>query len=272
MLNGGFLFLNGWLDQSFWPDGLYTAPSDDALLFDLQALLSFGFNTVRLHQKVNPERWYYHADRLGVVVLQDAVQKYGGATAGTVPLFMEDLTRMVAGRANHPCIVQWELFNEMDCWQVFNVSAAVELMQLLDPSRLLDTDSGGTANDYQLADVNDLHTYPYPGDPKPSATQYGMLGEYGGLGAYVPGHEWVPAQCQSYLAMNSTTAFADLYVQMAASILGNGADISATIYTQIADVERECDGFLNYDRTPKWSSADTQRVIAANQALIREIN
>jgi len=196
-LNGGFLFLAGWLDQSFWPDGLFTHPTEDALLYDLQAVQMFGLNTVRLHQKVNPERWYWHADRLGIVVLQDAVQKYGGATNATIEPFLNDITAMINGRYNHPCIVQWTVFNEFDCVQAFpNVSAVVDMVRDMDPSRLIDTNSGGPANDLHIADVNDIHTYPYPGDPLPSATQYGMVGEYGGVGAFVAGHEWVPNQCK----------------------------------------------------------------------------
>ena len=104
-------------------------------------------NMIRLHQKVNPERWYYHADRLGVVVLQDMVQKYGHASDATVPLFVADFKAMVAGRGNHPCIVQFETFNEGDCWSVFktkpfDVAGIVALSKQLDPTRLVDTDSG----------------------------------------------------------------------------------------------------------------------------------
>jgi len=114
------LFLAGWLDQSFWPDGLYTAPTDAALAFDLQSVKTFGLNMVRLHQKVNSERWYYYADTIGVLIMQDMPQKYGGATSATVNPFMDDLTAMVTGpRANHPSIVQWETFNEGDCYGVF---------------------------------------------------------------------------------------------------------------------------------------------------------
>lgn len=114
-INGRFLFLAGWLDQSFWPDGLYAAPTDEALEFDIKVLKDFGMNVIRLHQKINPERWYYHADRLGVVVLQDMVQKYGGATQETIPPFLHDAKAAIAGRYNHPCIVQYEVFNEVDC-------------------------------------------------------------------------------------------------------------------------------------------------------------
>ena len=110
---------------------------------------------------------------------------------------MLDLERMITGKFNHPCIVQWETFNEEDCVAQFNATAVVEYVQSLDPSRLVDTDSGGPANNLHVGDVNDLHTYPYPGDPIPSFHQYGMLGEYGGIGAFVSGHEWVPSMCNS---------------------------------------------------------------------------
>jgi len=258
----------GWLDQSWWPDGQYTAPTDEALEFDLTAVQMFGLNTVRLHQKVNPERWYYHADRLGIIVLQDMIQKYGGATEQTVKPFIEDLQSMISQRFNHPCIIQWDVFNEGDCVGVFNATAIVEMVQALDPSRLVDTNSGGPANDLHIADVNDFHTYPWPGHPMPSSTQYAMLGEFGGIGAFIDGHEWVPGQCQTYLPVNTPEEEADTYIQMVGIIKSEKTDLSATIYTQITDVERECDGFLNYDRTNKFSNDETQQIAAANQGLI----
>lgn len=142
---------------------------------------------VRLHQKVNSERWYYHADKLGVLVLQDAVQKYGHASAATIPFFVADLTEMIRGRGNHPSIVQWETFNEGDCWGVFNAPGAaysvadvVALARKTDwQRRPVDTDSGGGANSPPLGDsgdVNDVHSYPQPSDPKPTAGRYAMIG------------------------------------------------------------------------------------------------
>eukprot|EP00698_Gefionella_okellyi_P018653 TRINITY_DN561_c0_g1_i2.p1 TRINITY_DN561_c0_g1~~TRINITY_DN561_c0_g1_i2.p1 ORF type:complete len:681 (-),score=142.19 TRINITY_DN561_c0_g1_i2:852-2894(-) len=267
-LNGGFTFLAGWLDQSFWPDGLYTAPSDEALAFDLQVVKTFGLNTVRLHQKVNSERWYWYADKLGIIVMQDAVQKYGGATAATVEPFLSDLSAMITGRYNHPCIVQWEVFNEQDCYEVFNVTAAVDWVLQRDPSRLVDTNSGGGANDLHIANVNDVHTYPWPGTPATSPTQYAMVGEFGGIGAFVAGKEWVPKQCQTYLEESTPDLEASTYIAMTKQIAAHQDAISCTIYTQITDVERECDGFLNYDRTNKFTDAVTQEIAAANQALI----
>jgi len=275
LLNGNFTFLAGFLDQSWWPDGQYTAPTDDGLAFDIEVLSSFGLNMIRLHQKVNPDRWYWHADRLGVVVFQDAVQKYGQASNDTVPLFISDLKAMVAGRRNHPCIVQWTVFNENDCWKVFttkpyDVAGVVALAKSLDSSRLVDTDSGGGANQLGLGDVNDLHAYPNPADPQPSATQYAMDGEFGGIGAFVQGKEWKAKSCHTYLRVDTPAEEADEYVKMAETIGDRVDHLSASVYTQTTDVELECDGFLNYDRSHKFSDADIAAIRSANQAIIQK--
>jgi len=268
VLNGGFLFFAGWLDQSWWPDGQYTAPTDEALRFDLESVLTFGFNSVRLHQKVNPERWYWHADRLGIIIIQDMVQKYGGATPKLLPYFYSDLRAMVLGKKNHPCIVQWTLFNEEDCYSVFDVADALKHLEALDQTRLIDTDSGGGANDLGLADVNDIHTYPWPGDTTPTTTRYGMVGEFGGIGAFIKGKEWVPNACTTYMKVDTPHEEAATYINMTQMIKSTKKDISVSIYTQITDVELECDGFLNYDRTNKFSAADTKAINQANQDLI----
>jgi len=208
-----------------------------------------------------------------VVVLQDAVQKYGHASNETVALFVSDFTAMVRGRANHPCIVQYETFNEGDCWGVFktppyDVAGIVNLSRALDPTRLVDTDSGGGANNMHIADVNDIHSYPYPGDPKPSATQYAMIGEFGGIGAFIEGKEWKPKACHTYLHVDTGADEAATYVKMAATIASRVDHVSASVYTQTTDVELECDGFLNYDRSNKFSDAETAAVRKANQAII----
>jgi len=274
LLNGVYTFLAGFLDQSWWPDGQYTAPTDEALESDLIATKMFGLNMIRLHQKVNPERWYYFADRHGLVVLQDMPQKYGGARAELVPYFVEDMKRMIAGRGNHPCIVQWETFNEADCWEVFNttpydVKGITELAKRLDPTRLVDTDSGGAANDMHAADVNDIHSYPYPKNVKPSGSQYAMVGEFGGIGAFIKGKEWVPGKCFTYLKASSAVDEASKYIQMTKTLKSRVDHISASVYTQTTDVELECDGFLNYDRSNKFSDQQTLAIREANEALIQ---
>lgn len=273
-LNGNFTFFAGFLDQSWWPDGQYTAPTDDALAYDIQVVPMFGLNMIRLHQKVNPERWYYHADTIGVAIFQDMIQKYGGASAATIPYFVSDLQAMIKGRGNHPSILQIETFNEGDCWEVFknppyDVKGIVDLAKKLAPTRLVDTDSGGGANNDKFGDVNDIHSYPYPGNPMPSSTQYAMVGEFGGIGAFVQDHMWTSNGCHTYLKVATPHDEATTYINMASTIKSNSDHISASVYTQTTDLENECDGFLNYDRTNKFSDDDTKAIMEANQAIIK---
>jgi len=276
-LNRHPIFLAGWLDQSYWPDGISTAPTEEALLFDLEAVAALGFNTVRLHQKVNPERWYFAADRLGVLVMQDAVQKYGGATNATIPLFESDLVAMIRSRGNHPSIVQWEAFNEQDCHAVFvtpphSVADVVDLARRTDwQGRPIDTDSGGGANYDAAGDVNDVHSYPYPGNPLPSAHKYAMIGEFGGIGTFTLGKQWVPHRCFTYLPVNTSQLMAETYVNMTGLMVREHIPrgLASSIYTQITDVELECDGFYNYDRSPKLSPRQVTAVAEANQKLIQ---
>ncbi len=246
LLNGKPVFLAGWLDQSFWPDGIYTAPTDEALRSDLLAVAEHGLTTARLHQKVNPERWYYHADAAGVLVLQDAVQKYGGATSATIAPFEAMMLAMIRSRGNHPCIVQWTAFNEVDCWRVFNttnhtVADVVARASAADwQRRPVDTDSGGKANSLPVGSVNDIHTYPYPGLPLPSATRYAMVGEFGGIGAFVAEKEWVPAACHVWYHLNVKTPEdeAKAYVGMAETLRERIADgLAASIYTQASHLQ-----------------------------------
>jgi beta-galactosidase/beta-glucuronidase len=272
LLNGAFTFLAGFLDQSWWPDGQYTAPTDEALESDVVVTKEFGLNMIRLHQKVNPERWYYHADRHGLIVFQDMVQKYGRATLETIPLFQRDLAATVVGRGNHPCIVQWTLFNEEDCWAVFNTTPGlpymVRFLKSLDPTRPVDVDSGGRANAYHLADVNDIHSYPFPAIPALSTTQYAMVGEYGGLGIFVKDKEWVSGGCYGYLPQKTVGEGASTYVNMTSTFIKNMNRVSAAVYTQTTDVELECDGFLNYDRSHKFTEEQRKSIRNANIAMI----
>jgi len=268
-VNGKFTFLAGWLDQSWWPDGEYTAPTDDALAFDITSIPLFGLNAVRLHQKVNPQRWYYFADTNGIAVLQDGVQKYGGASEATIEPFLADFKAMMDGLYNHPSIIQWDVFNEGDCVGVFpNVTAVIDWVLQYDPSRLVDTNSGGPANGLYIADVNDDHSYPWPGHPNPSTTQYALDGEFGGIGAFIPGMEWANNECSTYLKADTPQIEADIYVNMTKVLISYKGQLSGSIYTQITDVENECDGFYTMNRTNKFTSAQLAEIVAANTALI----
>ena len=259
--------------ESWWPDGEYLAPSDDALRFDLQLVKDFGMNVVRLHQKVNPQRFYYWADVLGVAILQDSPQKYGAPVNATRAAFVADLKAVIGTVHNHPSVVQYTLFNEEDCTDVFTPGDVQELVSWIrdaDPSRLIDADSGGVFNSLHLGDVNDLHAYPWPAAPAPSATQYAMDGEYSGMGVWSGGSFWQPAGgCSFGHSMPSAEAFASTLVEMLGNLTAyKGAPgVSAAIATQTTDIESECDGFVAFDRSPKFSADQVARIRAANLAL-----
>ena len=207
---------------------------------------------------------------------QDAVQKYGRASNATIPYFISDLRAMINGKGNHPSIIQWETFNEHDCWYVFKahpntVADIVALAKATDwQGRPVDTDSGGGANKDNVGDVFDLHQYPWPRTIAPTATRYAMIGEFGGVGYFVPGKEWVPNKCHTYLKASTAAKEASLYVQMAEKMvtMQHTEGLSASIYTQITDVELECDGYLNYDRSTKFTWEQTAAIRAANLKLI----
>jgi hypothetical protein len=166
-----------------------------------------------------------------------------------------------------PHVALLQTFNEGDMWSFFDVPSVVKYTEAYDPSRLVDTDSGGGANNLHIGSVNDIHDYPDPQNPQPSDTQYAMIGEFGGIGAFVAGKEWWPKQCHTYLRVATPAEEASTYINMTKTLLRN-RNVSASVYTQITDVELECDGFLNYDRTNKFDQATTAAIAAANQLLI----
>ncbi|HWI55591.1 MAG TPA: glycoside hydrolase family 2 TIM barrel-domain containing protein, partial [Bacillota bacterium] len=170
-LNGQALFQMGVLDQGYWPDGLYTAPTDEALRFDLQTAKRLGFNLVRKHVKIEAERWYYWADRLGMLVWQDMPSGNNTSEAARRQFEME-LHRVVEQKANHPCIVMWVLFNEG--WGQFETERLVRRLKVADPARLIDSASGWT--DLKVGDVIDLHSYPDPMAPAAELSRAGVLG------------------------------------------------------------------------------------------------
>ena len=275
-INDKAVFLSGVLDQSFWPDGIYTAPSDAALQYDLTVMQSFGFNSHRGHQKYGSRRWFYHADRLGVAVLQDMIgimawnNEVINATRAK-EYFLSDFKAMIDGRFNQPSIIQWTAFNEGDCVQLFdNVTSVMEWLISYDPTRNTDTNSGGNANALNLGDVQDQHCYPHPCDISPNEYQYSMSGEYGGLGVFNEGHEWVAGKCSSYVKVGTTENYIGNWSSFAASIASykDNPGLSIAIYTQVSDVEEECDGWINYDRSSKFSPEQIAVVKAINDALV----
>ncbi|MEF8884594.1 MAG: LamG-like jellyroll fold domain-containing protein [Haloarculaceae archaeon] len=281
-LNGDPVFHMGTLDQGYWPDGVYTAPTDEALRADLQAHVDMGFNAVRKHVKVEPRRWYYHADRLGLLVWQDMA---ASAVRGERPResareqFETGLRRMVAELDSHPSVVAWVPFNEG--WGTFDVPRIVDLSRELDPSRPVDAQSGigvceGTGRicgPRGAGDVLDYHNYPGPGSVPTGGDQAAVLGEYGGVGLQIEGHLWNPDREYAYASASDGAELTDIYVQKLAGVRAMAAGcggLAAAFYTQLTDVEREINGLLTYDR--QVEKVDVERVRRAHEALFEAVD
>jgi concanavalin A-like lectin/glucanase superfamily protein/PA14 domain-containing protein/glycosyl hydrolase family 2 len=271
LLNGKPTFEMGPLDQGFWPDGIYTAPTDEALRFDLDQTKRMGFNAVRKHVKVEPDRWYYWADKLGLIVWQDmpAMPTGRAPTAADRTQFETELHRMVDQHLDHPAIVMWVPFNEG--WGQYDQARIADTVNAWDPSRLVDNMSGINccgAVDGGNGDVMDFHIYPGPGSPgAPSATRASVLGEYGGLGLPALGHTWAGGGW-GYAVEPDPDALTERYVEMSGRLreLQSCEGLSAAIYTQTTDVETELNGLMTYDRAV--TKPRVAAVREANQAVI----
>ncbi|MGC1548047.1 MAG: sugar-binding domain-containing protein [Rhodanobacter sp.] len=278
VLNGKPTFLLATLDQGYWPDGIYTAPTDAALKFDIQKTKDLGFNTIRKHIKVEPARWYYWADRIGLMVWQDMPALPNGRNdklsdadkAG----FRADVSAIVDQLKGETSIIGWIPFNEG--WGQWSIPAAAELaaqIKQLDPSRLVDARSGAnccdTKGDPHAGDVYDVHDYQGPGLPSPDAERASMDGEHGGLTLGIPGHVWPNTPINPYGAVKDRDALNAGYVANTAVLRdkGPGIGVSGSVYTQITDVEGEHNGLYTYDR--KIEKVDEAKVRAINEATIR---
>lgn len=243
-LNGQFIFQIGTLDQGFWPDGLYTAPTDAALRSDIEFLKKSGFNLTRKHVKVEPARWYYWCDKLGLLVWQD-MPSGNNATPESRRNFEAELLQMVAGLENHPSIIVWVLFNEG--WGQYDTERLTQRLQARDPSRLVNNASGWT--DMRVGDLMDVHSYPGPDCPAAEPRRAAVLGEFGGLGLRVEDHSW-SSNWWGYLKLTNSPQLGARYTRAFKQVwaLHNFRGLSAAIYTQTTDVETECNGLLTYDR------------------------
>jgi hypothetical protein len=257
-LNDQFLFQMGTLDQGFWPDGIYTAPTDAALRSDIEFLKRAGFNLTRKHVKVEPERWYYWCDKLGLLVWQD-MPSGNNASAEGRRNFETELRRMTQTLENHPSIIVWVLFNEG--WGQYDTERLVQWLKTIDPSRLVDNASGWS--DMRVGDVVDMHSYPGPDCPAQESRRATVLGEFGGLGLVATNHCW-SARSWGYLMLDDEKAFAEKYTRRLKQVwaLNRHRGLSAAIYTQTSDVETECNGLLSYDRTV--TKMDPALLFAAN--------
>lgn len=278
-LNNQPYFEMGPLDQGFWPDGIYTAPTDAALEYDLQMQKALGFNMVRKHIKVERQRWYYWADTLGLLVWQDmpTCNSYTGSSSPPPvnPIdFIAELSALVTNHWNSPCVIMWDVFNEGQGQQgssngvgQTNTAYLVQLVQTLDPYRLVNQASGGSY--FGVGNVYDVHSYPDPGAPG-STTQVPVDGEFGGIAWHITGHLWNPEEAgTSYLLASSLDNFASLYDGYIGEAVNykspaNG-QLNAAVYTQITDVENECNGLMSYDRLLK---PDMDRIFSSNQKAI----
>ena len=263
-LNNKFLFQMGPLDQGFWPDGLYTAPTDKALRYDIEMMKAFGFNMVRKHIKVEPFRWYYWADKLGLMVWQDmpSANSYTDNPQSISQVAYEnELTRMVEEHWNSPSIVMWVIFNEAQGQH--RTPELVQKVMTMDPTRMVNQASGG--NFFDVGHILDIHSYPAPAYPK-STEQVLACGEYGGIGYKIPGHLWNNGF--GYIMANNEAEYLSLYEQYAdqLTMFKTNQGLSAAVYTEITDVEIEINGLMTYDRLVK---ADVDRINQANTKVIK---
>ena len=261
-LNNQFTFQMGTLDQGFWPDGIYTAPTDEALRFDIEFTKRAGFNLARKHVKVEPERWYYWCDKLGLLVWQD-MPSGNNTMPESRTQFEVELQRMIEGRRNHPSIIVWVLFNEG--WGQYDTERLTPWLKSLDPSRLVNNASGWT--DKRVGDLIDVHSYPGPESPSPEVERAAVLGEFGGLGLGLTNHTW-SEQFWGYQPMPDAGVLTERYGKLLERVhlLHDSFGLSAAIYTQTTDVETECNGLLTYDR------AVTKLNLAAMQTANRANN
>lgn len=281
-LNNKDLFQFGPLDQGWWPDGLYTAPTDEALEYDIIKTKDFGFNMIRKHVKVEPARWYTHCDRHGIIVWQDMPSGDRGPgwnsrdyfkgpesmrTAESEANFRKEWKEIMDYLYSYPSIGVWVPFNE--AWGQFKTVEIVEWTKQHDPSRLVNPASGG--NHYPVGDMLDLHQYPAPQLYLYDAQRPTVLGEYGGIGWANKEHLWEPNRNWGYVQFNSSKEVTDEYVKYAEELkqlIRQG--FSAAVYTQTTDVEVEVNGLMTYDR--KLVKIDEERVKKVNQEICNILN
>jgi predicted amidohydrolase YtcJ len=275
LLNGKPYFMVGPLDQGFWPDGIYTAPTDEALRYDIEMTKKLGFNMTRKHVKVEPERWYYWCDKLGLLVWQDMPSGDKGVAPGKGEItrspesakdYEAELKAMIDGRRNHPSIVMWVVFNEG--WGQFDTERLTDWVKQYDPGRLADCASGW--NDRKCGDVHDIHVYPGPGSPEPEAKRAAVLGEFGGLGLGIDDHSW-SNKTWGYRGTRDSAELTHRYEQLLARVhaLKENPGLSAAVYTQITDVETEANGLMTYDRAVL--KVDLERVAAVNRGDLSRV-
>ena len=281
-LNNRDLFMFGPLDQGWWPDGLYTAPSDEALAFDVVKTKELGYNMIRKHVKVEPARWYYHCDKLGMIVWQDMPNGdqgpqwqmhnyFNGAekhrSAESEANFRKEWKEIIDCLYSVPSIGVWVPFNE--AWGQFKAPEIAEWTKAYDPSRLVNPASGG--NHYLTGDILDTHHYPHPRMTLLDTNRATVLGEYGGIGLVMKEHLWEPDRTWGYVRLNSPKEVTDeyeKYADMLYKLIGRG--FAAAVYTQTTDVEVEVNGLMTYDR--KVMKVEPERIRRINERICNALN
>ncbi|MCF2602244.1 beta-galactosidase [Parabacteroides distasonis] len=281
-LNDKPLFQYGPLDQGWWPDGLYTAPTDEALLYDIKKTKEWGFNMIRKHVKVEPARWYYHCDKEGILVWQDMPsgdmdnqwkpRVYNGGTdrqrtEASIANYYQEWKEIMDLCISNPSVVVWVPFNE--AWGQFETEKVVAWTKAYDPSRLVNPASGG--NHRSCGDILDLHNYPGPDMFLFDPIRVNVLGEYGGIGLAAEDHLWWNKRNWGYIQFKNSDEVTAEYVKYAKQLkdfVKKG--FSAAVYTQTTDVEGEVNGLMTYDR--KVIKINEAQVRAINQEVIRSMN
>jgi len=268
VLNGNPVFSLSMLDQGFWPDGLYTAPSDEALRWDLQAQKDLGFNAVRKHIKIEPARWYKHADELGLLVWQDFVSGDYSTPEGQ-QAFLTEGKRAMEQLHNSPSVIGWIVFNEgWGEWNREETGKIAEQVKASDPSRIVNAHSGvnccASKGDSGKGEVIDHHDYNNTDPAFPDSTRVAMDGEHGGFTLRTPGHMWPGAPAVIYSGVKDKAALTAKYVANTTDFYleAAGAELSGSVYTQVTDLETELNGLWTYDR----------REIKVDPGPVRDIN
>jgi hypothetical protein len=280
LLNGEFVLQLGLLDQGYWPDGVLTAPTDEALLYDIKLAKRTGFNVIRKHIKTEPMRWYYHCDRLGLLVWQDMpnIWEPDGADSTAVrKQFRKEWQEIIDQLISVPSIVAWVPFNEN--WGAFDVTHMANWTKKYDPSRLVNGNSGynyapgyrPAYGDPRAGDFIDLHNYGPINEentPKPEDTRAASIGEFGGKGLFIRGHMW-PVRNNAYEILAGRDLLSDTYVMLLTEVeqMMTYRGVSCAIYTQTTDVEHEINGLVTYDR--QVEKMDFSKVKAINESIIK---
>lgn len=262
LLNGKEIFQTGLLDQGFWPDGIYTAPTPEALVWDVDYTREMGFNMIRKHIKVEPDIWYNYCDKVGMLVWQDSVNGVM-KTEESHKQFERDQERMIRNHFNSPSIVLWTVFNEG--WGQYDTERITAAVAKMDPTRLVTNASGWV--DKGVGDIIDMHKYPGPGAPDPDPKRASVLGEFGGLGFFVEGHSW-GGKLWGYQGTESKEELWDRWSEIMEGLrfLRAARGLCASVYTQTTDVEIEANGMVSYDREVK--KLDSEKVKAINESII----